>query len=66
MLKLKNESLPVLENISKIHLLSKNFKKAEKFIKKIIKNHPKKLNKIFPVALGYVYQGESTKYKKYL
>ena len=61
---LKNESLPVLENISKIHLLSKNFKKAEIYIKKIIKNHPNFLNKIFPLALGYVYQGESTKYKK--
>ena len=62
-MKLKNETLPVLENISKIHLLNKDFDQAEIFIKKIIKNHPKLLNKILPVALGYIYQGESKKYK---
>ena len=62
-MKLKNETLPVLENISKIHLLNKDFDQAEIFIKKIIKNHPKLLNKILPVALGYTYQGESKKYK---
>ena len=50
-MKLKNETLPVLENISKIHLLNKDFDQAEIFIKKIIKNHPKLLNKKFYQSL---------------
>ena len=63
-IELKNYSLPVLENISKIYLLKRNFSKAEIFIKRIIENSPKLLNKIIPIALGYVYQGKSKKYKE--
>mgnify|MGYP001188247027 CR=1 FL=1 len=62
-IQLKDQNLLVLENLAKIHLLNKNFAQAEIYIKKIIKISPTSLNKIIPVAIGYVYQGKSGPYK---
>lgn len=53
----------MLENLSKICLLTKNFKQAEIYIKKLIKKSPKLLSKIIPLALGYTYLGKSKEYK---
>lgn len=61
---LKNnpKNLEILENISKIYLLKKQFSKAEFFIKEILRISPTAINKLIPVALGFLYQGNSTKY----
>ena len=55
-------NLEILENIAKIYLIKKQFSKAEFFIKKIVSIFPTANNKLIPVALGFLYQGNSRKY----
>ncbi len=61
-LKENPNNFEALENIAKIHLIKKQFLKAEFFIKRIVKIFPSANNKLIPVALGFLYQGNSEKY----
>ena len=61
-LKKNPDNLEILENIAKIYLIKKQFSKAEFFIKKIVSIFPTANNKLIPVALGFLYQGNSRKY----
>ena len=54
----------ILENIAKIHLISKKFDLAKKYLIKLIQLPKENIKKIIPLVLGYSYEGNEKEYKK--
>ena len=62
-LKLDNNNVNILENLAKVFLSLKDYKSAEIFFLRAVKQSPELYSKLNSVLLGYCYEGENEKYK---
>ncbi len=63
-----NKYLPknkvIIENLAKVYLVKKLYKKSEFYFKELLKIDPNSIDKIIPVIQGYTYIGDDSNYQK--